>query len=659
MELKQYLLLARKWLWLLVVGVILGGAVAYIFAARQPVVYQTQTRIMVSRASEQDATSYYSTYNDIQLAKTYAQLITTEPVLKTLSERLGYKVSAGQIRVEQVTDSYLLQISVTDGDPTRAAEIANTLVEVFIQNNENAQNSRYESSEQTLQAQITQVESQIAALQTEMSQVSEKTLETQKQQASERIKELERQMNSSEEDIIQLENQITTFFPTPAVTNTPVPSWYRPPATSVPNPTPTLSAEAEAQYRQVQLRLEQAQYLRDLYKQVYANLLTVGTQDTLVDPASRQDQLQATLALYQQIYSNLLSSYENVRLARLRSTPNITQLESAPIPGAPIQPQPLRSGMLGAASGLLIMGAIAFLVEYLDDTLKTPEDITRFLNLPVIGLIGEMDRSKGKKGSRYSVYLAENPLSPIAEAFRTLRTNLDFAGVDKPIKTLLITSTGPSEGKSTISTNLAVVMAQGEKKVVLVDADLRRPTLHRYMQIANRRGLTDLFRDQVALSNIITPWGEPPVAVLTSGGLPPNPAELLGSEKMTKILSDLKGKADIVILDSPPCIIADPMILSAKVDGVLLVIEPGHTKIGAAQVVMEQLQRAGARVVGVVLNPISQRRGHYYSKYRYYSSYYYYSRGYGYYTGDNGNGKSKRNGKQPKEAKSKVDAAVQ
>jgi capsular exopolysaccharide synthesis family protein len=251
------------------------------------------------------------------------------------------------------------------------------------------------------------------------------------------------------------------------------------------------------------------------------------------------------------------------------------------------------------------------------------------LNLPVLGLIGEMGKRKGRKSkAEGGVYVAEYPLSPIVESFRTLRTNLDFAGIDKPIRTLQVTSAGPSEGKSTVAVNLAAVMAQGERKVVLLDADLRRPSVHRYLKIPNRKGLIDLLRNPADLDGVVNEWGNPSIKVITVGEIPPNPAELLASERMERVLDELKEIADIVIVDSAPAIITDPVVLSAKIDGVLVVIEPGATKIGAAQVMMEQLSRAGARVVGVALNPISRRHSNYYTKYNYYSSYYYRSGGY-------------------------------
>lgn len=649
MEIKTYLLLLRKWAWLLILGAVIGGGAAYYFSSRQPEVYQTTSRVMVSRAPEGTGADSYYVYNDIQLAGTYAQLVPSQPVLERASAVLGYEIRSSQIKVEQVSGSMILLITVSDSEAERAAQIANSVIDVFIEYNDTLQKSRYADSETSLQDQIDQVEAQIASLQAEMTQVSEQSEETLRQQQEEefenRLDELKGQLDSTENEIIQLESAIAAMYPVPIPTATPVNRWA---TLDTPVPTATFTPQEQVELKELENQLDQQQTLRKLYKDTYASLLVIGGGDNSASSNSnsmRQNQLQTTLALYQQIYTNLLNNYEAVRLARLRSTPNVVQIEPALAPTHPIQPQPLRNLMLGAISGLMIMGAIAFLVEYLDDTIKTPEDVHRHLEIPVIGFIGEMSKPKGwRKGDEISgVYVAENPLSPITESFRTLRTNLEFAGVDSPLKTILVTSSGPSEGKTTLAVNLSAIIAQGDKKVLLIDTDLRRPAVHRYLGIANRKGLSDLFRSNVPVQYVIDAWGNPQVAVITSGGLPPNPTELLSSEKMTRMLNDLKSMVDVIILDGPPAIVADPIVLAAKVDGVVIVIEPGKTKIGQSQVLMEQMQRAGARVVGAVLNPISKRRAHYYSKYRYYSAYYYSSRGYGGYFSDNGatNGKQK------------------
>jgi polysaccharide biosynthesis transport protein len=642
MEIVQYFLLLRKWTWLLILGAILGGMAAYGFSLLQPTVYQTSTQVMVSRTqNSQDPNYLYSAYADTQLAENYSRMITTQPVIQTLGDKLGYPVkNSYSISAKQTPNTNLLIVTVAGNDPNRIVEVANGLIGVFVDYNTNLQEGRYKSTEDSLKAQITQIEGQISTLQDEMSKITATTQETQKQQLEDQAKQLEKLLSQTDQEVIQIEAQLETFIPTPMVTNTPAPSWIIPTATPVPVPTPTLSSAEAIKYKELQVRRDQLNEMRTMFQKAYGDLLVLK-QNNGADPALRQNQIQTTLALYQQIYSNLLSSYENVRLTRLRDTPTIVQIEPAVVPSTPIQPKPMRNALVGAISGVLIMGAIAFLIEYLDDTLKTPEDVHRYLELPVLGLIGEMGPRKGKKSENGNgVFVAEKPLSPVAEAFRTLRANLDFAGLDKPIKTLQITSAGPSEGKSTVAVNLAAVLAQGGRKVVLLDADLRRPAINKYLSLANRKGLTDILRDPKEIPNIVTEWGDPPVRVITTGELPPNPTELLDSERMGKVLDELKLAADIIIIDSAPTIITDPIVLAAKVDGVLVVIEPGGTKIGSAQVMLEQLNRAGARVIGVVLNPISNRRSNYYTKYNYYSSYYR-SSGYHRYTSESEHGERK------------------
>jgi capsular exopolysaccharide synthesis family protein len=197
-----------------------------------------------------------------------------------------------------------------------------------------------------------------------------------------------------------------------------------------------------------------------------------------------------------------------------------------------------------------------------------------------------------------------DPRSPAAEAYRTLRTNLTFAALDNPIETLVITSAAPGEGKSTVLANLGVAMAQGERRTILVDGDLRRPGLHEIFGVANDRGLTTMIVEEAAL-------GDPPLVdvgvdnlwLVPSGPLPPNPADILGSRKMEAAIAALKGRADVVLFDAPPIVaVTDAVVLGTKVDGVLLVMCAGRTRREHAQRARELLERVHVRIVGAVLN---------------------------------------------------------
>jgi capsular exopolysaccharide synthesis family protein len=597
MEISQYLSIARRWAWLLILGMILGAAGGYWFSDRQTRVYQASTRIMVSRAPLQASSGsdfYY--ISDQQLTQTYIQLLTTNSVLGRVNEQLGYEVSSGQIQAGQVNDTRIIEITIQDTDPQHTVDIANALVQALTFQNDEIQAGRYAASEESLQTQVSQVQSQITSLQSQIDQLSNQNLQEQIAQAEAQISQLQQDMNALQKEIDELRRK------------------------------GTYTAEAKAALADKQAQMEQMKSIFDLYQRAYANLVVLGstgTGNSNDQTSQRISQLQTTLSLYQQIYVNLLNNLENVRFSRLQNTQSVDQIEIPELPFGPISPQPLRSGMLAGAVGLMLAAGIVFLVEYLDDSIKTPEDVERLLELPLIGYIAEMQLN-GKGDSQ--VYVSRQPRSPVSEAFRSLRTNLEFSAVDKPLRTILVTGAEAGDGKTTIAANLAAIFAQGGKRVLLMDCDLRRPRVHRFLGIQNRVGLTDLFRDGLGVEAVTYQWSDAnskAMSVITSGSLPPNPAELLGSQKMNAILAELTSRVDVVIIDSPPSLVSDAQILAAKVDGVLLVVQPGKTHAGAARAMREQFDRAGARVVGAVFNRIPRNRGYYYGGYRYYSPYYY------------------------------------
>ena len=197
-----------------------------------------------------------------------------------------------------------------------------------------------------------------------------------------------------------------------------------------------------------------------------------------------------------------------------------------------------------------------------------------------------------------------NPRNPAAEAYRTLRTNLTFAALDKPIETLVVTSAAPDEGSSIVLANLAVTMAQGERRTILVDADLRRPGLHEIFGVANDRGLTTMIVEEAALDDPpLMGVGIDNLWLVPSGPLPPNPADILGSRRMEETVAALKARADVVLFDAPPVVaVTDAVVLGTKLDGVLLVVCAGRTRREHTQRAKELLERVHIRIVGAVLN---------------------------------------------------------
>jgi tyrosine-protein kinase len=611
-EFQRYLSIIRRWAWLLILGLVLGAAVGYGVSISQVPVYEAATRVLAVRTS-QTTSSDQLYYTAQDLADTYVQLLTTKPVLDGASQKLGFQVDAGQLNLQTVGTTGVIRLAVEDTDPDRAAAIANAIVQSLIEQNQDLQAGQYADTEKSLQEQIAQTQDQIIALQSEVNQASTKTVQ-------EQLSAVRAQIDPLQAEVAALQKEIAAAQPSTAVSN-------------------RVKIAAD------QARLDEIQPVLSLYQQIYSNLLVLGQpSDQANSDSVRLAQLKSTLDLYQQVYGSLLTNLQSVRLARLQNTPTIVQIEAAVKPNFPVRPKPLSNALLAAMVGLMIAGGIAFVVEYLDDTLKTPEDVQRLLNLSVIGFIGEMpEADKAKTG----VYALVQPRSPISEAFRSLRTNLEFSSVDRPLRKLLVTSASPNDGKTTVAVNLAVIIAQGGKHVVLVDADLRKPRVHTFVGLPNRTGLSDLFRGAIPSQLAMQRLDGSEVAVITSGSLPPNPSELLASARMDQILTELTGTSDTIVLDSPPALVTDIQILAAKADGVLVVVRPGRTKTQAARATLEQLRRTGARVLGVVFNGIPRSRPYYYGAYQQYAPYS--KGGYGYYADDdlstdpdNGGGKRRR-----------------
>ncbi|MDD9266228.1 CpsD/CapB family tyrosine-protein kinase [Paenibacillus sp. GCM10023248] len=212
----------------------------------------------------------------------------------------------------------------------------------------------------------------------------------------------------------------------------------------------------------------------------------------------------------------------------------------------------------------------------------------------------------------------QNPKSPISEAYRTLRTNIQFSSVDGEVKVLMVTSAGPGEGKSTTLTNLAVAYAQADKKVLVIDADLRKPTMHHTFQVSNRSGLTNLLTNQLTILEVVQESLIPNLYIITSGPIPPNPSEILASKKMISTLEELRMQYDIILIDAPPAIaVTDAQIISTRSDGVILVVDSEKVKRDVALKAKQNLDNVRARILGVVLNNVDRK-----NKDAYY--YYYY-----------------------------------
>ena len=346
------------------------------------------------------------------------------------------------------------------------------------------------------------------------------------------------------------------------------------------------------QLNRLQSQIDQAQTeIEGLQEQLGKLTSARDIQDTQNQVTS----LQTALTELRSSYNGLLSNTQQGAINTL------AVIEPASLPRQPIGPNKPLTILLAGAIGFVLAASAAYLIEFMDDTLKTTKDITDIIDAPILGRIGDMPEDQPSWR-----YVTDAPRSPISDSFRSLRTNIDFMNAAKPHKIILVSSANIGEGKSTIASNLASIYAQSDRKVILVDCDLRRPTLHSWLDKTNPKGLSDIFRERITLWEAITPTNDKNISLITSGPLPPNPTELLASPKMTEILSDLRDIADLIIIDGPPFILPDASVLADKMDAVLLVIRPRQSRRTLVKGMYEQLKRIDTDVLGIVVNGASK-----------------------------------------------------
>jgi capsular exopolysaccharide synthesis family protein len=553
LELKDILRLLRRSWWLIIICAILAGGAAYYFTPDPTPVYAATTTVLLSQGS-QELPDVATITRGETLAATYGELMRSRPLLMKVIENLGLQTSpdalSAQLNVSTQQGTNLLDITVRDTDPQRAADIANEIVNVFISENMNTQMGRYSASMEELQAEISQILLDLEDVHISVYQLGVE------------ISDMEKRLD----DLDTIEEDYGS-----------------------------LTALQEAEREQIEADLGEKLFQQNL-EQV------------------QLDRLQTR-------YDTLLESVENVRILAAQSSDVLTVVETA-LYGQLVTTQPKKAlnAAQGAGAGAFAAFGIAFLINYFRaSVVESSETIEKQIGVPTLGVIAEI------KGSQLTEKLVteRQPRSPIAEAYRVLRTNLDFSAGDKPIKTMLVTSSSPVEGKTTTAANLAVAIAQSGKRVILVDTDLRRPAIHKLFEQSNTRGVTTALLEEGGggIGDHVLATGINNLYLMPSGPLPPNPADLLGSSRMAELIRDLARHSDMVIFDSPPLFaVADATLLAGVCDAVLLVAHAQTTRVDVLKKATEQIMQSGANLLGVVLNRASLS-GDGYSQYYYYRYY--------------------------------------
>ena len=344
-------------------------------------------------------------------------------------------------------------------------------------------------------------------------------------------------------------------------------------------------------------------------KELNKNLTVKSVENTSILSVSVKDPNPNMSA----IITNEIANVFTDEIQKIYKLDNVSQLSVAAVPETPANNTLTRDVILAVAIAMFTVGGFAFLKFYLDDTVKHGDDIEKTLGLSKIGTICKNEIKK-KDGE---LVAEKYPKAIVSENIKSLRTNLQFTAIDKKLKTVLITSTNASEGKSFVSSNLAISFAQAEKKVLLVDCDLRKGRVHKLFGVANRKGLSDLLTDDLKnLKDYIKGTGIKNLDTITCGTYPPNPSELLASQKNKKLIDKLKKMYDIIIFDGAPVGgLADSVILSSLMDETLIVVKDSTTAKSDLYSTKESLDKVGAKLAGIVFNSVNRKSSKYYNYY--------------------------------------------
>ena len=337
--------------------------------------------------------------------------------------------------------------------------------------------------------------------------------------------------------------------------------------------------------------------------------------------------LQREAQSAKEMYDLLIKRFKETSLTEDMKTGNVRIVDKAEVPKNPVKPRKGLNTIIGLIVGLGAGLGVAFFLEYLDNTIKLPEDIKRHLDIPFLGIIPLYSTNgniaqEGEGALAPEMVTFHSPKSILSEAYRGIRTNILFSSADTEPQVILVSSSGPQEGKTITSINIAIAMAQSGNKVVLIDCDLRRPKVHKLFGIKKDEGMTNLLVGNRKINDVIFETKIPNLYVIPSGPIPPNPSEILGSKRMKDLLDKLRLDFNKIIIDSPPiAAVTDSSILAKSADGVVLVVRAGETAREIVKNGVGQLKGIGAHVLGAVLNGVDTANDSYYY-YQYYSSYY-------------------------------------
>jgi len=659
-DLRQILEVLKKWRRVIVLITLLAVFTSAIMSYYiiDPV-YEAKSMLLVTMPAANQQSAALQNGGDLESVintmsrmpymtmNTYVSQLTSDTMYQRVVDRLkldeqGYtaKNLAGMIKAEVAKDNNIIELKVQHTDPRLAADVANALGEVYLEYLSERSQQQMTRSTDFLQERKEETDKQLNEL-SEKYRVfnsdaqSVEYLQKQFTGITDDLNKYQTSVDMGYTEARQLEAGVASLntklanTPETVTTNKASQDGTGVLATEEMNPIyVSLSEklnEKEAELAEKTVSLESMNATTERLRSQLAAL-----QTTLSAKQIKQHQMQNEITRLEETQNMLAQKITQTQIASSidMGKTNINIASPALVPANPIKPNKQLNIAVALVLGLMVAVGLAFVLEFMDNTIKGLDDVQKHLGLAVVGTI-PVYNGAGKKTGRglfasekhsLPVFSSLDSRSPFAEAFRTLRTNLSFAGVDKHYRTILVTSTVPSEGKSCSIANLGVVMAQAGQKVLIIDCDLRKPVQHNNFNLNNTIGVTNCLVNDLELARAVQNTGAEGLDVLTSGPIPPNPAELIASNKMAVLINAARDAYDIVLVDSPPVLtVTDASLLATMVDGVLLVVKTASSKIEMVQGTKSVLDNANAKIIGVVLNQVDVNSSNYYYHYYKYS----------------------------------------
>jgi len=571
------------------------AAVIYVFVA--PPVYRATTSILIEKQAPKVTKFeevYQPGYSDLQFYQTQFKILSSRVLAERVFDELRLSKDIyfrdekdpvdklqDEIKVEPVRNSQIVLINVDDPDALRAATIANSLAKAYIQQDIETRNRASAQAMGFLESQLTGIKKNMRESEEAFSAYIQKNkivaVPDIEKKTESLLDNLKQKKADLEKDIAEAAKRYKEKHPK--------------------------MIALKAQLDQTNKRLDQE-------------------TDTLLELNRKMTQyniLKKEVESNQALYNSMLTRAKETGVSEKIEASGIRVVDTAKPPEVPFKPKKIQTILISIFLAIFAGVGAAFFLEYLDATIRTADDVSVYLQLPFLGYIPSVLK-EARTDQERALICSVNPKSSITESYRAIRTAILFASPeDKPLKKILITAALPEEGKSFVSVSLATVFSQVNEKIVLLDVDMRKPEIHKNLNIAQQPGLSNYLIGTADLSAIIKSTAIQNLSFIPSGNIPPNPSELLTSGKLGKLIEELLVKFDRVIIDSPPILrAADTSLLANAVDGVVLVVKGASTRLEAVVKAKQKVLEAKGKVIGVVVNNIEPEKEDRYYYYHYY-----------------------------------------